>query len=209
MKRIIGPAIGLVATLCAGSALAACGGTGKVVFTDSFVSLGKEWGSEDKFMSVKGGEMIIAEQQKAYSIWATPEYRNVDYCATVRLTESSDLGSSYGGLMFWARDNDHYFTFQITLDGYGTVYEFDDGDWKSLIDDRAFPAIKQGIGAVNELRVVTRGSNATFYVNGQKFDTVTVKTAPGTQHIGFAIEAPSGDGGKATFAFDNLEVRAP
>jgi hypothetical protein len=207
MRASIGTVVLAVAALSAGDPAIACG-TGKVLVSDTFDTLSKDWGGENDFMKLKGGEMVIAEKEKAYSIFSDPVYRNIDYCAAVKLIESSDLTASYGGLMFWVRDSDHYFTFQITLDGYATVYEFNN-DWESIVDDRKFGAIKLGIGAVNELRVVTRGPSATFYVNDQKFDMVTVKTAPGTQHIGFTVEAPEATGGKATFAFDNLQVRSP
>jgi hypothetical protein len=204
MRLIIGT---IVAALGAGDAAAACGGTGRLVYTDAFDKLGADWGTENRFVKVTGGELVITQQDRSYSLFAQPGYRDVDYCATIRLTESSKLSGSYGGLAFWARDNDRYFTFQITLDGYGTVYEYNYGDWTSLIDDRAFAAIKKGIGAVNELRVVTRGPNATLYVNGQKFDTLQAKGTPGTQRIGFSIEGPEGANSRATFAFDNVEVR--
>jgi hypothetical protein len=202
MKQTIATLVVLIAAMGAGDPAVACG-SGKLLTSDTFDTLRSEWGSEDAFMKLKSGEMVIAEQEKAYSIYASPTYRDVDYCASVKLLESSDVSSSYGGLMFWARDSDHYFTFQITLDGYATVYEFNN-DWTSLIDDRKFAAIKSGVGAVNQLRVVTKGRNATLYVNDQKFDSITVKNAPGTQRIGFTVEAPEDSGGKATFAFDNL-----
>lgn len=199
--------VAAVAMMAAGEAAAACGGSGRLVYIDAFDKLSADWGEENKFVKVTGGELVITQTDRSYSLFAEPMYRNVDYCATVKLTESSKLSGSYGGLAFWARDNDRYFTFQITLDGYATVYEYNYGDWTALIDDRAFSAIKKGIGAVNELRVVTKGSNATFFVNGQEFDTIQSKATPGTQHIGFSIEGPEGTNSRATFAFDNLEVR--
>jgi hypothetical protein len=207
MNRTFAPILAALAGLGAADMASACGSSGKVVFADAFDSLSSEWGTQDAFMKLKNGELTLAETDgKSYAVYAGPSFRDVDFCATMKVTDSSAIDESYGGIIFWARDIDHYYAFQITLDGYATVFEYA-AEWKGMIDDRAFSAIKKGIGAVNELRVVTKGPNATFYVNDQKFDTINVKNPPGTQHIGFTVDAPTATGGKAAFAFDNVQVR--
>jgi hypothetical protein len=207
MNRPFGPAVAALVMLATTGAYAACG-TGKLVFSDKFDTLNsKEWGTADKWMSVNSGKLTIAETDGGfYTAYDGRKYRDVDYCVLATLTEGTDLASSYGGLMFWTRNSDDFYAFHITLDGYANVYRYD-GDWTAIIDDRVFNGVKQGVGAVNELRVVTHGSSATFYINGQKFDTITDKHAPGTSSIGLVVQSPSK--GKATYNFDNLEIREP
>ena len=155
------------------------------------------------------GQMVIAQTNGGfYTALADPgiRFRNIDYCANVVLTDGSDLPSSYGGLLFWTLDNDHFFTVMITLDGYAGVFKYD-GDWTTLIDDTPFTGIHQGKGATNEVRVVTHSGMATFYINGQMFDSINVKDSPGTSQVGLIVESPKK--GNATFSFDNAALRDP
>jgi hypothetical protein len=193
--------------IAAGGKSAGACGTGKLLFADSFDAMTTSWGHADEFMKVQGGKLVMNEANgKFYVVDAGQTYSDVDYCAVVKLTQSSKLSGSYVGLTFWGQDVDHFYTLQITLDGYATVYQYT-GDWKTIVKDRAVGSIKKGIGAENTLRVVTQGDSATFYINGQKFDAITGTPPSNGQHIGFTVEAPAK--GKATFALDNVEVHAP
>jgi hypothetical protein len=207
MKTLVVASAAALALFAAAGAALACGTSGRLAYADAFDTFRSDWGDQDEEMKLKGGELTFAETDgQSYTIYASPMFREVDFCLTMKVTESSAFDETYGGIIFWARDYDHYYGFQITPDGYATVFEYAD-DFMMLIDDVEFSAIKQGIGAINELRVVTKGRNATFYVNDKVFDTLTSKTPPGTQHIGIAVDAPTGDKAKAAFAFDNVQVR--
>ena len=204
----------LICGLAALAAVATSGtafgcGAGRVAFADTFDALNaKVWGPSDKWMSAAGGRLVLSDADgDFYAADAEPLFRNVDYCALAILTATSDVTAAYAGLTFWMRNAKDFYTFQITLDGYADVYRYD-GDWTALIDDRPFASIKQGVGAVNELRVVTHGNTAAFYVNGVKFDAITDKRPPGTSRVGVMIDTPP-SGGSATFAFDSVEVRDP
>jgi hypothetical protein len=61
--------------------------------------------------------------------------------------------------------------------------------------------------AINELRVTTVGSNATFHVNGSQFEELEGSPPENGQQIGlFAASPPSG---AARFGFDNLKITKP
>src|SRR3954468_10465794 len=160
-------------------------GAGRVAFADKFDTLNaKVWGDTDKWMSAAGGKLVLSDGDgNFYAADADHKFRNVDYCALATLTATTDVTAAYAGLTFWMRDAKDFYAFQITLDGYADVYRYD-GDWTALIDDRPFASIKQGVGAVNELRVVTHANTAAFYVNGVKFDAITDKRPPGTSRVG-------------------------
>jgi hypothetical protein len=185
----------------------ACG-TGRVAFSDNFDALNsKVWGNTDKWMSVKDGKLVLSQSNgDFYAVDSGRKFRDVDYCAVGALTAGTDITAAYGGVTFWLRSSKDFYTFQITLDGFADVYRYD-GDWTALVDDRAFPAIKQGIGAVNELRVVTHANTATFFVNGVRFDSITDKRPPGTSRVGLVVDSPPS--GSVTFAFDAVQVRDP
>src|SRR5262249_49528101 len=159
--------------------------TGKVVLMDSFDKLDtKLWGDADKWMNVQDGKMVISEDDNFYRTWADRMFRDVDFCSSVVMTQGDDLTGDYGGIIFWKRSADDFYTLQITLDGYADVYHYKDGDWMALIDDVETSSVKQGVNSVNELRVVTHGATATFFINGRQFDSVVEKTSPGTWMVG-------------------------
>jgi hypothetical protein len=108
--------------------------------------------------------------------------------------------------MFWAKDLKNFYTFQITLDGYATVYQKINDEWKQIIKDREADSIHQGTTRFNEIEVVTRGHQATFYINGEHFDDIAGLEPDGGQHIGFTMEAP--DSSDATFDMDDVTVNA-
>jgi hypothetical protein len=199
----LGEAIAIIAS---SSAAVACGG-GNLLFADGLVTLMTNvWGPANDNMSVKNGQLVISETDgQFYTDYESAAFGDVDYCVDVTLTGSSDETASYGGINFWSSDDTHFYTFQITLDGYATVRQYANGNWTFIIDDREFDAIKLGPGAANEVRVVTSGPQATFYVNDVKFDAITDTTAPTLSHFGFTVEAPAG--GQTTFAYNNVAVR--
>jgi hypothetical protein len=206
MKRLVRAAAVTASIVAGGSAAEACG-TGELLFSDTFDTMTKTWGQPDEFMKVEGGQLVINEKDgNFYVATSGPTYRDVDFCATFKPTDSSDPASSYAGVTFWGQDVDHFYTFQMTVDGYATVYQYT-GEWKSIIDDTAVSSIKQGVGAENELRVVTKGDTATLYINGERFNSITGVLPNEGQHLGFTVEAP--EKGKVTFAIDNAEVRTP
>jgi len=186
----------------------ACG-SGRLSFSDAFKSFDSNvWGDSTRWVSVSGGKLTLSQMDgNFYAVTAARKFRDVDFCTVATLMSGSDLAAAYGGLTFWQRGPKDFYTFQITLDGYADVYRYN-GDWTAIIDDRPFDSIKQGVGAVNELRVVTHASTATFYVNGVEFDSITEKRPPGTSRIGLMVDSPP-QGGSATFAFSGVEVREP
>ena len=182
----------------------ACG-NGKVLLSDSFDTLQPMWGDATDFVKVVDGRLQLSEADgKSYSIYAGLTFDDMDICAKIRLVQTDKVSGAYAGLMFWAKDLDNFYTFQITLDGYATVYQQVDNEWKALIKDRQVDSIHQGTVRFNEIEVVTRGHQATFYINGERFDDISGLEPDGGQHIGFTVEAP--EGGHAVFVADDLQV---
>ena len=65
-------------------------------------------------------------------------------------------------------------------------------------------ALHAGDGATNQLRVVTKGSLASLYVNGEKFKDISGQPPEKGQEIGLIAYSPKK--GPATYAFDNVKI---
>ena len=182
----------------------ACG-NGKVLLSDSFDTLQSMWGDANDNVKVVDGRLQLSEANgKSYPAYSTTTFDDMDVCARVKLVKTDKVSEAYVGVMFWAKDADNFYTFEITLDGYATVYQQVDKEWKEIIKDRQVDSIHQGSTRFNEIEVVTRGHQATFYINGEHFDDIAGLEPDGGQHVGFTVEAP--DAGDAAFVADDLKV---
>jgi len=200
-------AAGAFALLLAGSPVAfACEGSVGLL-NDTFDALSPIW-SATTDISVDDGKLEInTRPDKSEKITADPKFGDIDACADVIVVKASDLAAAYVGIGFWMTDNANLYTFQITLDGYAGVYRLSHDKWDTLIKDKQSSSIVTGIGSVNTIRVVTVGNQATFYINGDKFDTLTGTPPDDGQHVGFVVEGPEKE--SATFKFDDMNVTYP
>ncbi|GEM_PF-328347 len=127
----------------------------------------------------------------------------------------------------------NYYTFLISSDGYYSVWRVEDGVEKRLSAWIQTPAINQDLNAKNTVRVVARGSQFQFFINGEQvllcipnnpdaistysggecFDgtmqgVLTDTTIP-TGQIGVIAQATQTGGGGVVIQFDNLTVFSP
>ncbi len=120
---------------------------------------------------------------------------------------AGSLQSSYG-ILFRMQDATRFYRFEITPDGFYMVERRNaDGSWTRFVPDWSVaPAIRQGIGVVNQLRVEAVGSDMRFYVN----DTL-VQQVTDSQYATGTIALDAGTFGEAGLqvAFDNLLVKRP
>ena len=96
-----------------------------------------------------------------------------------------------GGLMFWGKDYSDFYGLDISADGRFQVFRRFNNGWLYPIAWQDNPAIKKGVGQVNRLRVVTRGSQATAYINDGQ-----VATFPGKPPAGGGCVGLYGESGK-------------
>lgn len=118
-----------------------------------------------------------------------------------------DLGSSYG-VLFRMQDTTRFYRFEITGDGLFMVERRDgESGWTRFVDRwTESPAIKQGPGSVNRLRVEAVGQSISLYVNDQLVHQFT-DTAYSSGTI--ALDAGTFVQPQAQVAFDNLVVERP
>ena len=123
---------------------------------------------------VTGGQMQITVGEiggGAYSV-AAPYFSDFDVHVAARAV-SGPVDNGYG-LVFrlqnqdnTAVDDDNYYLFLVSSDGYYRVSRVIDGSTRVISDWIQSPLVAQGLAALNRLRVVAQGDQFQFYVNDQ------------------------------------------
>jgi hypothetical protein len=203
-----GLALGLAfATLAISGAGAVCPGR-EVLFEDKFDALKTTWGDPSEVVRVEQGQLLIIPPSGIYS-WRPSNaglYDDIDMCVTVTTVKGVDPLNSFAGLVFWYTDVNDFYALQIAPNGKASVWRRQRGRWLQQIKWMD-AQLNAGDGATNELRVTTVGSNATFYLNGSKFQTLSGSPPEKGQQIGLMAVSP--ESGSARFAFDDLRVTKP
>jgi hypothetical protein len=184
---------------------------GDLLYEDDFRDPGSGWDtwSEDatsgKYVD---GEYRLAVYQEDYMAWSYPaddeEFADLAIEVEARQVEGS-LDSTFGLLVRHQVDEERYYWFQISGDGYYSVEEMRDGEWILLQEWEPSDAIKQGLESTNRLRVVCYGDRFSFYVNETHL-TDLVDDALRSGAIGLAAGAYAEP--PVVVHFDNLSVYA-
>jgi hypothetical protein len=134
---------------------------------------------------------------------ASPRFADFDLWATVRYAAGPEVGGLEDGfgLIFRlqdkgneAIDDNDYYLFLISSDGYYRVIRRFGGERRVLSEWIDSPLINTGVGATNDLRVTARGSEFAFYLNGERVplcipnDPNALSTYSGGQCFGGAMQ---------------------
>ena len=133
-----------------------------------------------------------------------PLFTDFDLSVDARVLEGDPQGSF--GVLFRVQDPTQFYRFEITGDGLSMVERRNaDGSWTRLIEDwTATPAINQGVGASNQLRVIAVGPTLSFYVNG----VLLHRIQDGQYKAGaIALDAGTFGQGGLRVVFDNIIVQ--
>ncbi len=183
----------------------ACGAVNPL-FTDNFATLQPSvWGEANIAMHVANGHLVLqtAPKHNIYALAKLP-FPDIDFCASATLLDAPNEGDYYLGMLFWAADNDNLYSFEANARGVLSLVRYVRGKASYILNDRADPDFRTGIGAVNELRVVASGTHAVFFVNGKKFDEIDGSPPAGPRLWGFYGEGVGA--GVGTFAYSNVVV---
>ena len=191
-----------------GGALAACQGT-SILYQDSFDRLQPTWGEATDSFKVVNGQLVVSPTPDTY-FWTGNSanlYDDIDMCVTMTTIAGIEPTESKGGLVFWYVDVNNFYVFELAPNGKASVWRRQRGKWLVQVNWKDAQGANLGDGAINELRVTTVGSQATFDVNGSQFEQLTGSPPDNGQQIGvFAASPPSA---AASFGFDNLKVTKP
>jgi hypothetical protein len=195
------------------AAAATCPGT--PVLQDSFNSVNPALNmtpNDSATVTIKGGQAEIAVSKPAFErteLYSGFRYGDANLCVTFTTPATDKSEKQDAGIAFWADSFASFYTFEITPEGMFSVAMLSSGKWSYPVHLTASPAIVQGTGKTNTLRVLTKGSTATLFINDQQVGTLDGTPPAGGGMVGFVGDASDQLTGTVTFDFTNFTVAIP
>jgi len=186
-------------------------GSGTVLYGDDFSDPGSGWDIYDNGDTEAGyadGGYRLGVYLDNYVTWGNPTpplaLADVQVEVDARAVEGP-LDNTFGILVRYQPDDENYYNFQISSDGFYAVDLMQAGEWVSLVAWEESDAIVQGLEATNHLIVICEGDRYYFYVNGTFLVEVTDSTLD-SGNIG--LLAGTFDEPGVVVHFDNIRVTA-
>lgn len=151
------------------------------------------------------GEYYIEIFKSNFTAWASSGDSWDDVVIDVDARQVSGPDDNQYGLFCRYQDNDNFYEFDISGDGFYAIYLQKDGEYQSLKKWTATSAIRQG-EATNHLTAICDGDRLALWVNGE-FVAEVFDDSLSEGEIALAIG--SFDEPDVVIAFDNLRVSAP
>jgi hypothetical protein len=179
----------------------------QVVLSDPMTSWPLNFGVQGENIMLKDGAIHIVESANA-SHWATyPGFDFTDMDASVTITAHTATGNA-AGLIFWSTGQSDFFMVSVSdANGNFSVIRrlsANGGSWQTILPFTVSPAIKTGVGAVNTIRIVTKGNSLSLFINGQSIGTLALQAPAGGGTVGIEGEGQAGQ--PADYVFSNLSV---
>jgi hypothetical protein len=209
VQSFVKPIFGVCVIVMLGLSAVQISPAAEVVLSDPLTSWPLNFGAQTDNMLLKDGAVHIVASATASSAWwkTYPGFSFTDMDATVTITANTATGNA-AGLIFWSTGPSDFFLFTVS----GTVGSFSlqrhisaNGSWQILVPYTANGAVKNGVGAVNALRIVTKGNSAALTINGQSIGTLAVQAPAGGGTVGIEGEGQA-DNMPADYSYSNLSV---
>src|SRR5919109_1983737 len=146
----------------------ACNGD-RLLFEDDFTTHDTTlWGKPDKSFEIKDGRaQFHPDANHLWWSWNTIfAFDDADICVTIALIETTDPTRSYGGLMFWVKDNDNFYSLDIASNGYFQVRRKLAGKWTpGILPWTQTDALKHGPNQPNKVRVSVKSQTVAVQIN--------------------------------------------
>nr|HMN30371.1 SH3 domain-containing protein [Caldilineaceae bacterium] len=174
-----------------------------VNFQDDFTQNDAEWSTisdEESRQVVEQGVLKIEVKKPSLKVWSSPSNANnlvpADFfleinSKVVRAAKESDLG-----IIFRQVDNDNYYTFTYSPDGFFRLDKRLADEWEELLPWTTSSAIQSGTNFSNQLGILADGQDFTLIIN----DTIVAQVTD--------VSFRSGQIGLTASAFDAAEVEA-
>src|SRR5215510_12790274 len=179
---------------------------GDVLYEDNFTNLDPSWGTPREILSVKEGRLVLKPALNTTQSVLNQSNLFDDADAEVQLTLSSGDPNVPGGLVFWAKDYSNFYCLCIDANGSFKVSHFVVDRWLNPVGWTESDTINKGVGQTNRLRVVTKGRQATAYINDKEVITINGQPPQGGGCVG--ISGGSAQDSQNTWEFANLRVIA-
>lgn len=138
-------------------------------------------------------------------VWGLANRLAADFEIEVDAVQRQGGQSNTYGILFRFVDNDNYYRFDVSGDGFFHLAKLEDGQWNILVDWTGTSAIQQGQD-VNKLNVRADGTELSIGVNGQNLATVE-DSSFGEGNFGFF--ASTFDDPNIWVSFDDLRLYGP
>lgn len=152
---------------------ASCKHSRAAAFYDNFTSPDGGWGQPSDTKYFKDGRMVLHPAVNAAVSWIYfPALfkEGVTVCSEVLAPQEvrAAAGEAAGGVIFWATDYSTYYVAEIYANGTFSVWRRRAGKWIAVVPRRPSPLLRQGPGAVNQLKVTAGSRQAKLFINGRE-----------------------------------------
>ena len=182
---------------------------GSILLEDKFTSLDPGWGATDQYFDIKDGKMTVQPaKNESYSLVYEGNIfpNDMDVSVSMKFIKADD--PSYGsGLIFWSKGSKDYYALMMNANGWFTVQRRLGDRYINPVAWRENGAIKKGGGVDNRLRVVTKGTKATIFINDKELITLIGQPPEGGSQIG--VRSSSGTEKQNAVEFTDLKVMTP
>jgi hypothetical protein len=162
------------------------------LFEDTFTGIDPSFGTNlGTAVQVKGGKMIFTLPGGGWErlIYQVGFFADCDMSLTVSSVTGDISSSNNAGIIFWGIDNTDFYEFVVGADGTSNVYRMSGGRWLNPASIPPSSTVNKGLGASNLLRVVTKGNQATCYINGTQVTAITGMPPAGGGLVGLYTQS--------------------
>src|ERR1700720_4644289 len=179
---------------------------GEILYEDNFTNLDPSWGIPGERLSVQDGKLTL--KPAPGTTQSILNQANVFDDADIRVDVILPTGDASvpGGLIFWAKDRSNFYCLCIDAAGYFKISRYVTDRWLQPVGWSENDAINKGLGQVNKLRVLTKGRQATAYINDKQVATFNGQPPQGGGCVGVSGGSP--ENAQNTWQFANLRVTA-
>jgi glucose/mannose transport system substrate-binding protein len=175
-----------------------------ILYEDDFTNLDPSWGTAGDILSVKEGKLIL--KPVLNTTQSVLNESNVFDDADIQLDVKLSAGDPVvpGGLIFWAKDYTNFYCLSVAANGSFKISHFVTDRWLTPVGWTESAAINKGIGQDNKLRVVTKGRQATAYINDTEVISINGQPPQGGGCVG--ISGGSAQNTQNIWEFASLRV---
>lgn len=181
------------------------------VVADDFSPPNMAWGrfdAEQSAVYALAGELYLEDQGSRAAVSAPlTNYEYADVTVKVQVRHVQGEVDNWMGVICRQQDDDNYYLFGISADGYYLIVKVEDGTSMPLVEP-TFSETIQGGKETNTIQARCRGSEFTLWVNDQQVAQHTDDTFTAAGNVALFADAIT-NGATTTVAFDNFILTSP
>jgi hypothetical protein len=183
-----------------------CNGN-RVLYQDNFVTLDPAWGVPSPNLNVNNGKLVMQPEinNEVLALNQANLFQDMNFCVKVVLVKSDDPSYS-AGPVFWAKDPGDYYYVLVCGNGQFAVKRWFNSRILTPVTWRESAAINKSIGQTNQIQLVTKGNQATVYINGTEVITFNGLSPQGGGFIGLVSYSPEKAQNKNVWEFSDFKV---